>query len=119
MSGLVPTISVDAVANMVRFTFGTHQNPANNSAVVDFLFTVTVSNDPFADGLYLTNQIRQSDHDTFNDAQLNDAIVQFQLTEPVINFTNIKGAVASTNPSAGNPSPRTNQGTNRRSAKSD
>jgi uncharacterized repeat protein (TIGR01451 family)/fimbrial isopeptide formation D2 family protein len=100
MSGLVPTISVDAVANMVRFTFGTHQNPANNSAVVDFLFTVTVSNDPFADGLYLTNQIRQSDHDTFNDAQLNDAIVQFQLTEPVINFTNIKGAVASTNPSA-------------------
>lgn len=96
LSGIVPAVSSDAVANLLQFDYGTYENPANTSATVDILFTVTVANDPFADGLYLTNQVRQSDHDTFNEAQQNDAIVQFQLTQPVLAVR--KGVVAATNP---------------------
>ncbi len=100
LSGIVPTISTDAVANMVQFTYGTFQNAANNPAVVDILFTVTVSADPFADGLFLTNQVRALEQNTVIEQSQSDAIVQFQLTEPVIRWSNIKGAVASSNPSA-------------------
>lgn len=100
LSGLVPVLTTDATGNWLEFNYGTFANPANSSAVVDLLFTVTVNPAPFADGLYLTNQARASEQNTFVEASTADAIVQFQLTEPVIEWANIKGAVASSNPLA-------------------
>ncbi len=100
LSGIVPTLTTDATGNWVQFNYGTFANPANTSAVVDVLFTVTVSAAPFADGLYLTNQVRALEQNTTVQTTTTDAIVQFQLTEPVIRWSNIKGAVASSNPAA-------------------
>ncbi|MCX8070846.1 MAG: isopeptide-forming domain-containing fimbrial protein [Candidatus Binatia bacterium] len=100
LSGIVPTVSVDSTANSVEFTYGTFANPANTPATVDILFTVTVSAAPFADRLFLTNQVRAYEQNTVIERASADAIVQFQLTEPVINWSNIKGAVASSNPLA-------------------
>ena len=76
--------------------YGTYDDLTNTSATIDLLFTMTVSADPFTDGLFLTNQVRQEDQNTANGAQSLDAIVQFQLTEPVLNIK--KGAVATDSP---------------------
>ena len=100
LSGIVPAIAVDATANRVEFVYGTFANPTNSPALVDILFTVTVSADPFADGLFLTNQVRAREQNTQVETSTADSIVQFQLTEPVIRWSNIKGAVASSNPAA-------------------
>jgi hypothetical protein len=53
---------------------------------VDILFTVTVSDDPFADGLFLTNQVRQVETSTNAGDSFNDAIVQINLGEPALNI---------------------------------
>lgn len=106
LSGIVPTLSTDATANSIEFNYGTFANSANTPATVDILFTVTVTAQPFTDGLFLTNQARAFEQNTFLEATNADAIVQFQLTQPVISWSNIKGVVASSNPLATfNPSP--------------
>ena len=63
--------------------------------MVEVLFTLTVQDDPFADGLYLTNQLRTSEGNSFNAASTQDAIVQFQINEPVLNLR--KGVIATDN----------------------
>lgn len=96
-SGIVPTISVDVVSNSILFTYGDYDDTRNQSNTVDILFTVTVSNDPFADGLYLTNQVRAHEANSQNDSKEGDSIVQILLTEPKLNIR--KGVVATTNTS--------------------
>ena len=70
----------------------------NQSSVIDILFSVTVSDDPFADGLFLTNQARTGIDSTNNISQVFDAIIRFTLREPVLAVT--KGIVSTTNPAA-------------------
>jgi fimbrial isopeptide formation D2 family protein/uncharacterized repeat protein (TIGR01451 family) len=98
ISGIVPTLTTDATANSARFFWGDYDDPANRPSEIDILFTVTVRDDPFADGLFLTNQVRESDRNTELRVFTRDAIVQFKLTEPVLKLT--KGVVASDNPKA-------------------
>jgi fimbrial isopeptide formation D2 family protein/uncharacterized repeat protein (TIGR01451 family) len=95
LSGIVPTVSSDAPSNRLRFFYGDFADPNDTPTLVDILFTVTVSDDPFADALFLTNQVRASEQDTFLEVGTHDAIVQFQLSEPVLVIT--KGVVASDN----------------------
>ena len=59
--GWCPTISTDAGANSVRFSYPAFDDPANQPRAIDLLFTVTASNQPFADGLFLTNQARSQE----------------------------------------------------------
>jgi len=93
LHGSAPTISTDAVGNSVLFDYGTTDNPLNDTKHVDILFTVTVGSQAFADGLFLTNQVRGSENNT----QLpgtpvsSDAIIQFQIQEPVVTIA--KGVV--------------------------
>lgn len=101
-SGIVPTITIDTVSNSVLFTYGNYDDTRNLSNTVDILFTVTVSTDPFADGLYLTNQVRAHEANSQNDSTEGDSIIQILLTEPKLNMR--KGIVATTN-SAGTYSP--------------
>jgi hypothetical protein len=54
-SGIVPRVSLDSAANSITFTYGTFDDPTNTPVIVDILFTVTVSDDPFADQLLLSN----------------------------------------------------------------
>jgi fimbrial isopeptide formation D2 family protein/uncharacterized repeat protein (TIGR01451 family) len=91
-------LTLDAAANSVAFDYGSYDDPANVNSAIDLLFTLTVSSDPFADGLYLTNQARAAEGTTNAGAQNLDTIVQIQLTEPVLLFD--KAVVATDNPNA-------------------
>ncbi len=96
LSGIVPLLSTDAVSNRVSFTYGDFDTPASVVSNIDLLFTVTASSAPFADGLFLTNQVRRTQDSTNAAGIVDDAIVQIQLGEPNLNIT--KGIVASNNP---------------------
>lgn len=98
LSGIVPTVSTDAVANSVTFDYGTFDDPLDTETMVDILFTVTITADPFADGLFLTNQARAQESNTQSEPQATDAIVQIALTEPVLALT--KGVVSTDSVSA-------------------
>jgi len=97
LSTIVPTLSTVVVGgeNRVEFLYGDFDDPGNSSTTIDILFSVTVSDDPFADGLFLTNQIRQEEGSSFNDAKVDDAINQITLAEP--NLDIIKGIIATDN----------------------
>ncbi|MFN8499639.1 MAG: isopeptide-forming domain-containing fimbrial protein [Anaerolineae bacterium] len=93
----VPALSTNATANSVTFDYGSFHDPNNRPSTTDVLFTVTVSNDPFADRLLLTNQARASEDSTNGGSAVNDAIVQFLVTEPSIVRIR-KGVVTTDNP---------------------
>ena len=90
-SGVVPDITTVGAQNSVRFDYYNYDSIENQSTRIDILFTVTVKNDPFADGLFLTNQVSSSEDSTNAGSSEENAIVQIQLTEPVLNIT--KGVV--------------------------
>lgn len=94
-----PTLLVSGSANSLTFDFGDYdQPPPESAAVVDLMFSVTISDEPMADGLLLTNQATAF-HGTTNAGtiELND-IVQITLAQPDLNIR--KGVVSSTNTSA-------------------
>jgi len=95
---VVPTMTRDLVSNALTFDFGDFDDPLNRDTNIDLLFTVTVQDDPFADGLFLTNQARAMEGTTNAGDQNLDAIVQITLTQPVL--TTKKGVVATNNPTA-------------------
>lgn len=94
--GIVPTMTTNAAQNSVTFNWGTFDDPLNRSAGMDVLFTVEVNDQPFADGLILTNQIRGSRSSTNQGSIQVDDIVSFTLDEPNVRI--IKGIVAASNP---------------------
>lgn len=91
-SGLVPTLSTDGTSNSLSLAYANYDSPLNTPTTVDLLLTVTASANPFADGLFLTNQARVGEGTTNAGSAVADAIVQLQLTEPVLNVQ--KGVVA-------------------------
>lgn len=95
LSGVVPTIATDAAGNSLAFTYAAFDDPANQPTTIDILFTVTATNTPFADGLFLTNQARVQEGSTNAGVTIVDAIVQIILNEPSLTVT--KGAVTSSN----------------------
>ena len=101
-SDIVPVLTNDTVSNSLLFTYGNYDDTRNQTNTVDILFTVTVSNDPFADGLYLTNQVRAHESNSQNDSTEGDSIIQILLTEPQLN---IRKGIISTSNSSGTYSP--------------
>ncbi len=102
-----PTLTTQADNNTVTFSYGNYDNPNNVPSKVDLLFTVTVSDAPFADRLFLTNQVRQAESSTGEVETVADAIVQITLTQPILRLS--KGVIGSNAPtgalidSNGNP----------------
>ncbi len=92
VTGITPVITTTASSNTVAFGFGNYDDPSDRSTVVDVLFTVTVSDDPFVDGLFLTNQVRASEGTTNAGSQVDDSIVMIELGEPVLSVQ--KGVIA-------------------------
>ncbi len=92
-----PTLSTNTVANSFTLDYGNYDNSVSPASTIDILFTVTVSAQPFADKLFLTNQVRAIEQNTAIEAQPTDAIIQIQLTEPVLSIN--KGVVATNNAS--------------------
>lgn len=89
---VTPALTTNAANNTVKFTYGDYDNSSHPSSVVDLLFTVTIEGDPFADGLYLTNQARSTEGTTQSNVRTADAIVQIQIVEPVLGIR--KGIIA-------------------------
>ncbi len=98
-SGLAPSISTDGAQNSITFFYGNYDNTNEANRTIDILFTVTVRDDPFADGLFLTNQVRATEGSTNAGDRDSDSIVQIQLTEPVVNRIS-KGVIATNRASA-------------------
>lgn len=96
-SNITPTLNAISANNRLDFLYGDFDELDEQPYTVDLLFTVTVSNDPFADGLYLTNQVQSEEGSTNSIASTDTAIIQFILAEPAV--ANIsKGAVWTDNP---------------------
>lgn len=89
----LPTLSTNATDNSVTFTYGTFDDSLNASRWIDIMFTVTMQPEPFADGLFLTNQVRQIEDSTFLSGDTADVIIQIQIQEPFLSVR--KGTVAS------------------------
>ncbi|MFZ5885657.1 MAG: sortase [Chloroflexota bacterium] len=92
-SAIVPAITSDSANNRLNFIYGNFDGPTEQQYIVDILFTVTVSDDPFTDRLYLTNQAHAYEGSTNAGTADANAIVQIILTEPVLTTT--KSVVAS------------------------
>ncbi len=93
-----PSITTSGPENSIRFIYGDFDDNDTAERTIDLLFTVTVNDDPFADGLYLTNQVRANDGSTNAGASFSDGIIQIELGEPVLEIT--KGVSQSNNPNA-------------------
>jgi len=91
-----PQLSIDVPNNQLNFFYGNYDDPSNQSSTVNLLFTVTTNSAPFADGVFLTNQVRASEDNSQLDSFVDDAIVQIRLGQPVLNVT--KGVVATNGP---------------------
>lgn len=89
-----PTVNPD---NSLTFDYtnSVNDDPSSQLRVIEILFTLTITNDPFADGLFLTNQVRSREGNSFGEIIFQDAIAQFKVSEPVLNLT--KGVVATDN----------------------
>ncbi|MCU0498576.1 MAG: DUF11 domain-containing protein [Anaerolineae bacterium] len=87
-----PDVTTNAGANSVTFRYGSFDLSPAQDAVADILFTVTVTDRPFADELRLTNLVRALEGSTNAGEDSEDAIVQIELTAPILVMR--KGAVA-------------------------
>ena len=88
---ITPTLTTSAGSNSVIWTYGDYDAPNNLPSKIDLLFTVTVNNQPFADGLFLTNQAHAYEYSTNAGDHNANGIVQILLQEPVVNIK--KGVV--------------------------
>ncbi|NWG06499.1 MAG: sortase [Chloroflexi bacterium] len=91
-----PTLSTNGTSNTVSFTYAAYDNTSDITSTIDLLFTVTVSNEQFADGLFLTNQANVTEGTTNSTPTAQNAIVQIKLNEPALYTT--KAAVSTDNP---------------------
>ena len=95
-SSAAPIISADGPSNGFTFSF-TNINPSPTAVTTaDFLFTVRVEDDPFGDGLKLTNQVTSQEfkHGLIPSV-FSTAIKQITLTEPDLRIT--KGVIQTDN----------------------
>jgi uncharacterized repeat protein (TIGR01451 family)/fimbrial isopeptide formation D2 family protein len=90
-SGITPVLNTNASNNTVEFDYGDHQADPEQATVIDLLFTVTASDEPFADGLMLTNQASSVQNTTNTTETVTTEIVQVELEQPDVRIT--KGAV--------------------------
>ncbi len=90
-----PALSTSSQENTITFAYGDFDSTDQTARTIDLLFTVTVTDDPFADELYLTNQVRSTQGSTNAADQQADAIIQISLREPDLKIT--KGVSDSTN----------------------
>ena len=84
--GDIPTVSTDGTANSLTFNLGSYTLAPTTypSNTVDILYTVRAGDEPFADGLLLTNQVTASETNSFGTVTKSNAIVQVKLGEPVL-----------------------------------
>jgi large repetitive protein len=86
--GLIPALcggsSINTAENTLNFCLGDFDDPGNANSVIDILFSVTVNNDPFADGLFLANLLQGGTGSTNASDSISEDIVRFELGQPVV-----------------------------------
>lgn len=87
-----PTITQDTAQNSLSFDFGSLLTGSNQAARLEILFTVAVQDQPFGDGLLLTNQVTAEEQSSHGIITQTAAITQFVVGEPELSIT--KGVVA-------------------------
>ena len=92
---LPPTLTSNATNNRLRFFYGDFSDTRQTATMVDLLFTVTVSDEPFADRLFLTNQVASIEGSTNAGEVASSEIEQIVLTQPVLVST--KGVIWTSN----------------------
>ncbi|MBK9711649.1 MAG: DUF11 domain-containing protein [Kouleothrix sp.] len=93
VSPVTPTVTLDGAENSVTFDYGTFNDPTNRHSTIDLLLSLTVDAMPFADRLFLTNQVHERDGSTNGPHHIADSIAQLQLNEPLLLVK--KGAIGS------------------------
>ncbi len=93
-----PTITTDADSNSVVYHFGSPNANPTHAATIDILYTFTVTNEPFADELLLTNQVTALANNTVQATGRDDAFARVILREPDVQVT--KGVAATSSASA-------------------
>jgi len=91
ISGVNPTLTKDDVQNSLRFSFPAFANPTDSSSLIQLLFTVRITDSPFADGLFLTNQAVAMQQNTNSTPFASTQINQIRLRQPNLEIT--KGIV--------------------------
>ena len=80
----IPTITTNGTNNTVQFDFGTFDDngAASGPQVIDVLFTVAANDEPFGNGLFLTNQALVGIGSTNGSTDAITEIVQIEVEEP-------------------------------------
>jgi len=84
--------------NSFKLSFGDLNDPANAPAAADIYVTTRVTTDPFADGLVLSNHVRQHEQNTFGESFEQTEIAPVIVREPKLRIR--KGVVSSNKPTA-------------------
>ncbi len=91
-----PALTPDSATNSITFNYGSFNSTTNQPRRIDLLFTATVTNKPFADGLFLTNEAQECESNTFGVRFCQAAIAQVKVGEPSLRIR--KGVIATDNP---------------------
>ena len=87
LTGTIPTLVVDPVQNTLTFIYGNVYNATQPTSLVHILFTVTATDEPMADSLYLTNLMNINYNNTFMETFADNKIVSLTTQEPHITIT--------------------------------
>ncbi|HVP13737.1 MAG TPA: sortase [Phycisphaerae bacterium] len=90
-----PCLSTSLANNSLIINYGNFDDPTNTDTQIDLLFTLTVTDKPFTDGLFLTNQAHADEGTTNSTPQILNHILDFKITAPYL--VSDKSAVSSDN----------------------
>ncbi|MEO0760559.1 MAG: hypothetical protein AAFZ09_01940, partial [Pseudomonadota bacterium] len=93
--GTVPVLDVNAGSNSIAFAFSDVSIDAREEIVLEIVFTATVQDEVFSDGLLLTNQASITEENTNDTLSVTTQIAQFVFGQPELEIT--KGVIASDN----------------------
>ncbi|MEO1495194.1 MAG: hypothetical protein AAFV19_23875, partial [Pseudomonadota bacterium] len=91
-ANIAPALVSDTTSNSLSFDFGTFSIDPRQEVQIEVLFSVSVTDAVFADGLLLTNQATTSEQNTGDEPVSTTAITQFVFAQPELSIT--KGVVA-------------------------
>ena len=85
--GILPTMFINSAENTITFFYGTFNNSNQPLSIAHILFTVTATNEPMADGLYLANLVQMKYSNSKEDFATDDSAVLLKTKEPHLNIT--------------------------------
>ncbi|MDI6644595.1 MAG: hypothetical protein QME14_05995, partial [Methanobacteriaceae archaeon] len=83
----LPTVSYNSTENTVIFYYGTINNPDQEQRIAHLLFTVTATNEPMDDELYLTNLAQMKYSNSLGEFSTVNAVEFLQTKEPFLVIT--------------------------------